>query len=190
MVLIRKLKEKDIESVVLLHLNYLNKGFLANLGTEFLRDFYQSTLNIESVFTIVAIESSKPIGFLMGATNLNIFPRLMIACLWQKLILVIFLKPKILLKLIQIPFYPSFKKDIQGEILSVAVSKDFQRKGIGKLLINAAKKEFSKRNIKNYHLSVRAKMIGSNLFYKKIGMKKEKTSKFMGDEIIFWTNEI
>lgn len=187
--LLRKIAERDIPEVALIHFQYLKLGILSNLGESFLVDFYKSLLKQNSTFTIVVDNGSKIVGFATGATKLNSVPRTMISGLWFATLIAVIKNPKIAVKLLQTPFYPSFKSGENiGEIFSIAVIPAYRRQGIGAKLIESCRKEFKKRGYNHFQVSVREKMQAANHFYEKLKLKKKASSKFLNEEIIFYGN--
>ena len=184
---VRKLTAKDIKQVSKMHQSYLDAGVISHLGQEFLIEFYKCLLKQKSTFTYVSISDGIVVGFVTGAINLKLIPKLLFKNLWYPFILSTLKNPKIVVQVIQMPFYPSFKQNKKiGEIFSLAVSSEYRKKGTGKSLIRTAEKKFKKMGYHNYQVSVRKKMISANKFYKKIGLKKVRTEKFLGEKICFW----
>lgn len=187
MVLIRKLAAPDIKRIASLHRKYLREGIIAKLGQDFLEDFYKVTLNQKSVFTLVAVEENDIVGFVTGAVHLKAVPQIMLRALAKSVLISVVKNPQILPKLIQIPFYPSFAKNNNfGEIFSIVVTAQKRGQGIGSHLIRACCQEFRKRKCRLFVLSARKSMKDTSVFYEKVGLKKEKTVKFLGEKIVFW----
>ncbi|MEX2028726.1 MAG: N-acetyltransferase [Candidatus Curtissbacteria bacterium] len=169
-----------------MHKLYLKEGTLAKLDENFLKDFYLSTTNEKNIFTVVASEGNEVLGFATGAVNLNSVPRIIIPKVARSFILAILKNPLIILKIAQMPFYPSFiHRTKSAEIFSIAVLPNYQGKGIGKSLIKYCRNEFKKKGYDNFLVSARDDMEANN-FYKKIGLKKVKSTRFLGDKINFW----
>lgn len=60
----------------------------------------------------------------------------------------------------------------RGKILSIAVSKNHRRQGIGSALMKEILKQFKKANLKFVCLEVRISNKAAQLFYEKLGFKK------------------
>lgn len=187
--IIRKITNEDIPEVASIHFKHLKVGVLSHLGEKFLREFYKSLLKQNSTFTLVAFHDSKIIGFATGAINLQTVPKALITDLWLPTLFAIIKNPVIAVKLLQTPFYPSFKTNVNiGEIFSLAVIPGFRRQGIGSKLINSCKKEFKKRDCDHFQISVRKKMLQANSFYLKMKLRKKASGKFLNEEIIYYGN--
>lgn len=184
---IRKLEQLDIGNIAQIHQKYLNDGLLANLGYDFLREFYKSLLMEKSSFTFVATEKSKIAGFVTAASDFNRIKKSALRNLWHLVLMQVLKNPILITKVLGLPFYPGFKKDSKiPEILSLAVTPENRGKGIGKALLTSCKQEFKKRGFASFLLSVRSSMKEANAFYQKIGLVKVKTATFMGEEIVFY----
>src|SRR3989344_1730517 len=189
--LIKKIAKKDINQVSLIHRDNLDTGVISHMGISFLEKFYETLLKQDNIFTFVAIEDSKIVGFATAACDLKSIPRLIIQNLWQEILISLFKNPFLLYKLIQMPFYPSFKEHGQiGEIFSIAVLPEHQRAGIGTKLIKRCQREFKRYKCKLFQLSVRKKIKSANNFYVKIGLKKKSQGKFLGEDIIFYKGKV
>lgn len=188
---IRKLSNKDIPNVALIHYKYLKLGVLSHLGRDFLEKFYQVLLAQRSTFTLVATFDNSIAGFATGATNLNIITKIMISNLWFPTLVTIVKNPSLIIKLAQMPFYPSFKENKKiGEIFTIAVKPEYRRKKIGTLLIKECAKEFKTLGYRVFQVSVRKKMKAANLFYQKLGLSKKREARFLGEEIIFYYGKL
>ena len=186
-VLIRNFNESDINKLAQIHYKHLDAGVLSQMGEAFLEDFYRTHLNQKNIFIFVAQKNKNIVGFATGAVELGLIPKTIILKLWRKVVLVILKNPLLLFRLIQIPFYPSFRqKRNLGEVLSIVVIPKARGEGIGKRLIESCCREFRKKGTAKYQLSVREKMEDANLFYQKIGLKKTKVVKFLGEKVVFW----
>lgn len=184
---IRKLEQQNIGHVAEIHRKYLNDGLLANLGYNFLKEFYKLLLMEKSSFTFVATEKNKITGFITAASDLNRIKKNALRNLWHLVLMQVLKNPSLIAKVLGLPFYPGFKKDAQiPEILSLAVTPENRGKGIGKALLARCKEEFKRRGFKSFLLSVRSSMREANAFYQKIGLVKVKTATFLGEEVVFY----
>jgi len=62
----------------------------------------------------------------------------------------------------------------EGHIISLAVDKDYRRRGVGAALVMTAISIFEKFHIKNIKLEVRARNTGAIKFYRALGFSEEK----------------
>jgi [ribosomal protein S18]-alanine N-acetyltransferase len=70
----------------------------------------------------------------------------------------------------------------EGHIISLAVDKKYQRKGVGSKLVKTAMKIFKKYNIHKVKLEVRVKNQGARKFYLNMGFsEKENLEKYYED---------
>lgn len=177
--------------MALIHYKHLKLGVISHLGVRFLEKFYRVLIIEPSTFTLVATYGGSVAGFATGATNLNIITKIMIANLWFWALVAIVKKPWLIIKLAQMPFYPSFRQNKKiGEIFTIAVKPKYRRKKIGTLLIEKCGREFKARGYRVFQVSVRKKIKAANLFYRKLGLGKKMQAKFLGEEIIFYQGKV
>ena len=189
--LIKRIAKRDTPQVSQIHRDILKTGVISHMGISFLEKFYEILLEQKNIATFVAYEDNKVVAFATAAFDLKSIPRLIIQNLWQEILISLFKNPFLLYKLIQMPFYPSFKEHGQiGEIFSIAVLPQYQRSGIGTNLIMRCQKEFKRYKCKLFQLSVRKKIKSANNFYVKIGLKKKSQGKFLGEDIIFYQGKV
>ena len=169
-IIIAPLTSQYIDQVVKIHRQELS-GFLSNLGENFLEKFYRQSLYIPELFTFAIKENEQVLGFMMAATATK--------SLYKKIIFtdilgfgIIFLKYLIthlnkIPKILQTMAYPGFSYDIP-ELLTIAIAKRQQGKGLGRKLFIKTVEEFRKRGVKNFKISTYARL-SANEFYKKMG---------------------
>ncbi len=189
--MIQKLSKDDISQVARLHKTELS-GFLPELGEDFLIKFYRATLTIPEVFTLVEKNNEQILGFITGITQVK--------GLYKKVILnnplgfiILFLRyfivhPENIVKTVKILSYPGFSSDIP-ELLTIAVGKEYQRRGIGRKLFKELVAEFKKRKVKKLLVSVYDRL-PANMFYKKIGCRFEKSFPFLGEKMNYYSFRI
>lgn len=183
---LKLLSAKEVAQVAKIHKLYLKEGTLSQLDEGFLKDFYASTIAEANIFTVTVLQENEVLGFATGAVNLSSIPKNIIPKVLKSFILSVAKNPLIFFKIVQMPFYLSFtQKTKSAEIFSIAVLPKSQGKGIGKALIDFCRKEFKKKGYTNFLVSARNNM-EANKFYKKIGMDKIRSVKFLGDTINFW----
>ncbi len=180
--MIRELKSDDIDQVVSIHLNKLS-GFLSLLGKNFLTKYYQSSLNTLEIFTLVEINKNQISGFATGAVRLK---GLIFKIISQDIIGFIslflnmfFTHPFLLLGTVKTLAYPGFSQDVP-ELLTIAVKKKYQKRGIGKKLFQAIKKEFHKRGVKHFQISMYQRLPAA-MFYEKMGCRKSGTFTYQSE---------
>lgn len=185
--MICKLELADISQVVKIHRQELS-GFLSELGEEFLKKFYKASLNIPEIFTFVEKKNEQVLGFVSGVTSpkglykkiffKDIFP-------FTQMILGIFIThPLKIVKMAKILTYPGFSSG-SPELITIAVEKKHQRRGIGKKLFLKTAQEFEKRKIKKFHIGVYSRL-PANAFYRKTGCRFCYTFNFLGEKMNYY----
>ncbi len=186
--MIKNLSISDVEQVAKIHRRELS-GFLSELGESFLEHFYKESLHIPEMFTLVEIENDQILGIASGITTVK--------GLYKKIISrdiigfgIVFLSyfithPIQIVKMVKTLSYPGFEEDIP-ELLIIAVSGEYQKKGIGKKLFHAVVEEFKNRKIKRFKISVYERL-PANGFYKKIGCKFDSSFDFLGEKMNYYT---
>lgn len=178
--MLEKLKIEDIPHVVEIHRSELH-GFLSDLGEGFLTKFYEVSLDIPEIFTLVEVENEQILGFVTATTRVK--------GLYKKVIFknpfvfaVLFLSnfithPINIVKSVKSLIYPGFADDIP-ELLTIAVKKEYQNKGIGTKLFTETAKEFQRRGFRKFQVST-YETLSANSFYKKMGCKYERSFDFL-----------
>lgn len=185
--MIRQLKAGDIDQVVNIHLSQL-PGFLSRLGKKFLCQYYQASLNTLEIFTLVEKNDEQIQGFASGTVRLK---GLILKIISQDIIGFIFLfmnmfftHPFLLLGTVKTLAYPGFSQDVP-ELLTIAVKKNNQNRGIGKKLFQAIKKEFYNRGVKHFQVSM-YKRLPAAKFYEKMGCRKAGTFTFQSELMSYY----
>lgn len=183
--------ERDIKQIATLHLRELS-GFLPELGRQFLEKFYSMSLTLDEVFLFVEKENGQIVGFVSGISNpkglyKKIITRDILGFSW------IFLKhfvkhPTNITKFVKILLYPGFSESIP-ELLSIAVSKKHQMKGIGRRLFTRTVNEFKSKGLHEFKISVYEKL-PANGFYKKMGCQQVQTFEFLGQKMNYFIYRI
>jgi len=185
--MIRSLQEKDIHSVARIHRDEL-PGFLSTLGEEFLLEFYRTSMKLPFLFTYVDDEKGIITGFVSGVESVkglnkqivraNLFTFLLIS------LKVAIRNPLLIVKVMRVLAYPGFTHT-DGELLSIAIDRKYQRKNIGKRLFREVTTEFRKRNIHTFLVSIYSDL-PANGFYRKIGCKMDSSFAFMGKTMNYY----
>lgn len=189
--MIREMVHVDVVQVVRLHKQEI-PGFLPELGEEFLKKFYKVSLSIPEIFTYVAKEDEQILGFVSAITSTKGFHKKII---FKDIagFAIIFLRyfithPEKIVKILRILSYPGFF-DNSPELLTIAIAKKYQRRGIGSKLFKKTAAEFKKRGFKKFKVSVYDKL-PVNQFYKKVGCQFEKSFIFLGEKMNYYSYEI
>lgn len=186
-----KVTADDISQIAAIHKQEL-LGFLPELGKQFLEKFYSISLTIDEIFLFVVKENGQIVGFVSGISNpkglyKKIIRKDMVGFSW--IFLKYFLKhPTNIIKLVKILLYPGFSESTP-ELLSIAVSRQHQMKGIGRKLFTQTVDEFKSRGFDEFKISVYERL-AANGFYKKIGCQKIQTFPFLGESMNYYMYKI
>lgn len=166
-------EKKDALQIAQIHKTEINKGFLSSLNVYFLKNLYSAVIESNVSFCIVAKENENVIGFIAGVTDLNkfysyFFKRYFLRSmplLFKKIFSISFIR-----KIIETLFYPVKEKNLPpAELLTMAVSKQFQGQGIaGKMFLEFVS-EVKKRNVKKFKVLVGEELASAIHFYEKSG---------------------
>lgn len=185
--MIEKLEQRDIDQLVRLYRREL-PGFLSDLGDDFLKRFYQASLSIPKMYTIVEKQNEQIIGFATFVTSVK---ELYFRTISQDILgfAWIFLRYFIThidktIKVLQAFTYPGFREDIP-ELLTIVVDKNHQGKGIGRKLFSRVSEELAKKGVKEFKISTYACM-RANGFYKKIGCKFDRSFNFLSEKMNYY----
>ncbi|MBI3955546.1 GNAT family N-acetyltransferase [Candidatus Gottesmanbacteria bacterium] len=185
--MLKKLTLKDIPQVVKIHREEL-RGFLSQMGKDFLKKFYEVSLGIPEMFTLVEKQDEQIQGFATGAVRLK---SLTIRILFKDVLgfvrifmNILFTHPILLLGSVKTLTYPGFSQDVP-ELLTIAVQKNFQNRGTGKKLFQAIKNKFQKRSVKYFQVSMYAKLPAGK-FYEKMGCRLIKNFAFRGQNMSYY----
>ncbi|MEK9147085.1 MAG: GNAT family N-acetyltransferase [Patescibacteria group bacterium] len=186
MIQIKKLDKDKIPQIAKIHKQCLSNGFIASFPLGFLEKYYDTLFESKDVFTYIAVDDQKVLGFITATYNVKALPKILITHLWKEVIILI-KNPLFLVKIFQLSLHPSLRDEKSScEIPSIAVVPSARRHGLGKKLISAAKLEFKGKGFKKFQLSLRDSMQEANTFYQRLGLKKVKSAKFLGETINFW----
>ena len=175
-----------------LHYQTINQGFLSSLGEKFLQVLYEYLIQNELV--LVYKEDQSVLGYVSCAlSSKGIMKRFIYTKPSEiiRIVLAILKKPKLLKPLMETYRAPSLStSDIntvdqipETELLSISVSPNVQKGGIGMQLIYALEAELKKRNIHSYKVIAGEKLEGANKFYLKNGFVLAKKISIHGNNI-------
>lgn len=189
--MIKRLTNEDISQVARIHKNELF-GFLPELGIQFLEKFYKESLTIPEMFTFVEKESDHILGFATGVfTAKGLYSKVIsrdIIGFGFLLLSNIIVHPRNLIRMVKTLLYPGFSADIP-ELLTIAVIRTSQKKGIGRRLVKKIALTFHKKGIKQFRVSVYDRL-PANGFYKKIGFTFDRSFSFLGERMNYYIYEI
>jgi ribosomal protein S18 acetylase RimI-like enzyme len=170
---------RDIfDQVAEIHLAEINEGFLATLGSGFLKRLYRALAESPHAFLLIAMERDVVVGFICGGTDTaKVYRSFMMR--WGVLILPSLL-PKLfsfhrMKRIVETLLYPS-KEEVadlpKPEILNFCVSSKHQRKGVGRLLFIELVKEFQSRGISRIRIVTGKDQRSAQGFYESLGAEK------------------
>lgn len=172
----------DIQSVALLHKTGITASSLSFLGNSFLEKLYTAIAKSKDSFLIVAIKDSEIVGFVSGAMSKKGILICLIKTNFFSLVLVLF--PKIfslttIKKMIDVLLYivKDPKKDYNNaspELLSIVVSEQWRRQGIGQKLFEEMADTFAEHGVQKFKMVVGQSLIHARKFYEDIGAEREK----------------
>ena len=173
--MIRKGSEQDSGRIAAIHCREISSGFLSQLGPGFLARLYRFIAKSPHSFIFVSEEKGRVNGFIAGSTD----SRRLYREFCHALPLSIFLA--LLARMADLNFIRaalSIRKHMIGkaagaqgaELLSIAVSREFQRKGIGCKLVRALSAEIKSRGRAECRVLV-GKILGNARFYESAGFK-------------------
>ncbi|OIO14733.1 hypothetical protein COV53_03450 [Candidatus Gottesmanbacteria bacterium CG11_big_fil_rev_8_21_14_0_20_37_11] len=185
--MVTKLTSQDLKAVSAIHQAEL-PGILSEFGTEFLEKFYRESLHIPELFTFIEKEDEQVIGLITGTTSLDgLYFKVVkrdILGFFSLIMKHLITHPASIFKIIRILTYPGFSNK-DSELLTIAVSRRYQKRGIGRKLFASAVKEFKKRKIIHFKIGVYERL-KANGFYRKIGCRKLHTFNFLGEQMNYY----
>lgn len=177
---------EDSRQVAGIHHKEITRGFLSELGEEFLEEFYRSIIRSEAGFCVVVKADGNIVGFVSGCTNLDRFYKDFFKKHTLKALRILF--PKIfnlkrIKKIIETLFYPKKERTLpKAELLTIAVKSEFHGKGIAEEMFNIFVDEMKRRGVVEFKVLVGECLERAIGFYEKLGFKlHSKTSIHKGE---------
>ena len=194
--MLRQAKKSDINKLAEIHFLELHSDFLPGLGQEFLRLLYLNLLQSKNTHIWVCELDNNVQGFVVGSKNFsNDFKKIVLKNFIRFVILIspqIIKSPNILKNILETFLYAKKQGHdlIEAELIVIAVSTKFHRKGIGKKLIFMLEKSFMKDNVEKYKVIVNKNNSKANLLYNSIGFKKQREFLLYGKKLNLYIKEI
>ena len=178
--------------IATLHKQTISEGFLSKLGLGFLKSLYKFLIKKEIV--LVYQEEENVLGFVSCTlSSKNIMRRFLLynPFIIIKIFLSIIMNPALIKPLFETYRAPSLsdsskKNSIKlpdTELLSISVSPEAQKEGIGTKLLNALETELKNKGITQYKVIAGEKLMGANKFYRKNSFKLIKQVAIHGNDI-------
>ena len=149
---IRRVSLMDLDLVVRIHENAFNHSFLTSLGSRFLRHYYHILLKDKGSTFLGSYNGNELVGFCSIANHSKGYNKRLIKsnllgflCLgWN----IVKSNPLYIIRLLMNLDKKSSQKDSgeYSEVLSIAVSKPYQGKGIGGKLLKFAEEDLKNQN--------------------------------------------
>ena len=175
--------KEDALAMASIHKAEIGKGFLSSLSPAFLQRFYIALVVSGASFCVVAKENNQVVGFASGVTNMNKFYKyFLLHYFFQSFIILL---PKIFSsfkKILEAMLYPVKNEEYlpQAELLVIAITKEFQGKGVGGLMLSAFVLEMKKGNISIFKVVVGEELKQAITFYEKNNFKFIKNINIHG----------
>lgn len=154
MIKVRKANDRDVSTIVKIHIDRFSSFFLTTLGEGFLKVFYSSFIKSDAVLLVLE-EDNKIRGFTAGSRKNNGFFKMLIFSNFLAFTLqgvkILVTNPKGLKRL----FVNANKgggKLVFAELLSIATEKNTQ--GFGKMLLEEFEKELRSANTEKLPISL------------------------------------
>ena len=175
-IVVRKMKSEDLDSVVRIHLEAFPGFFLSFLGSSFLRELYISIISDPSGLAYVSVDFDNVNGFVAGTDNpVDFYQRLLRKRWWRFAWAASFSalkRPTIILRLIR-SFSRGQQPDVRencATLMSIAISPEAQRNGIGRSLVKVFLQEALNRKLMYVNLTTdKFNNEAVNRFYQNLG---------------------
>lgn len=166
-------KKEDTLQIAKIHKTEINKGFLSSLSVHFLENLYSTVIVSNVSFCVVAKEDGIVVGFITGVTNLNKFYLYFLKKYFLQSVFILvpkFFNIVYIKKTFETLFYPVKEKKLPpAELLTMAVSSEFQGQGIASKMFLEFISEMKKRDVKIFKVLVGKELRPAIIFYEKNG---------------------
>ncbi len=174
--IIRLANKDDCSGVAKIHAQEIKLGFLSELGEKFLFYFYSAMIDSPNAFLIVAEDNGSIIGFISGCIDLKKFYRGFVRKYIIKITPILFKKVfniNSLKKILETTKYAKQeeKKLPETELVSFAVSSQFQGRGVAKKLLDEFFSKMRKNGVEHIRVIVGEGLKSAIKFYEKNGFK-------------------
>ncbi len=178
-------QSQDAPAIANIHKTEISGGFLSSLPEAFLEKFYEAIILSPVSFCVVAKENNQVVGFVAGTTDISTFYRYFFThYFFQSFFIVL---PKLFSsfkKIAETLLYPTKEKALpKAELLTIAVKKEFQGRGIAGQMFKEFTAEMRKRNIKEFKVLVGANLPQAIHFYEKNGFRFVKNTSVHGKAV-------
>ena len=164
--------KKDAVHIARIHLREINQGFLSSLGEKFLIKLYEAMILSKNSFVVIAKKNNQIIGFISGSVNARKFYKYFLKKYFFQVLFVLLLKITNFKKIFETLKYSRENQNLpQAELLSAAVKKEYQGKGVAQKIFRMFVQEMQKQGIKKFKVVVGENLPRAVRFYEKVGFK-------------------
>lgn len=165
-----KIDRNIIFQAAKLHYESLSyRSFITLFGQKFLELIYETLLQEQLVFFVLAVEQGNLLGFILACVDSSKLSQIMIKrfnLFFPIIMNVLIKKPYLIKNIFETIFYSSKEeKGIKPELLIMAVDESYRSLGIGSKMIVTMEEEFLRLGYKKYKVTVHQGMARSNKFY-------------------------
>jgi ribosomal protein S18 acetylase RimI-like enzyme len=171
------LQREHAARVAELHCAALAGDFLPSLGQGFLTVFYEGAMDLGVGFGFVAIEDSRPVGFVLGSADTSaLFKRVVARCavtLGLRAIPATIRKPALVANVLETFLYPGKEDAVpeKAELVVIGFDAAYRGRGLGRGLVNALNNAFRTQGVRSYKVTVLQENLGANSFYRALGFQ-------------------
>ncbi len=151
----------------------------------FLVKFYEGIVRYPGGFCVVAEDGGRVVGFITGVTDMRAFSRFFLRNFFFT---AVFLLPRMIgiltvRKLFESLQYSQHQDDLpKAELLTMAVAKDFQGKGVAGEMFALFLGEMKTRGVREFRVLVGEKLQRAIAWYEKHGFRLAKSMSVHGKE--------
>lgn len=185
--------KEDIGAIVALHRHSFTNVLIGQMGEDYLQFYYKNIINNPAGVIYIYKMDSEVAGFLAGISTGRGFYTIKY---YQKTILAllksIIQRPSILVNLV-IYIYRNIiihGKEPDAELLSIAVDKQYQGRGIGTLLVKNYETWLMQNNTCKYKVYTDTNYSTGNALYEKLGFQLSGQAKLFGIEYKMYRRDI
>ncbi len=166
-------RKHDALQIAKIHKAEINKGFLSSLSVPFLKNLYSAIIESDVGFCVVVKENDAVVGFISGVVDINaLYVHFLKKYFFQSIILLFkkFFSFSYIKKMFEILLYPVKESKLPpAELLTMAVSRQFQGQGIAGKMFTEFLTEMKKRKITSFKVLVGEDLKPAIHFYEKSG---------------------
>jgi ribosomal protein S18 acetylase RimI-like enzyme len=190
---IRAATTGDAAILARLHADNIDTGFLRTLGVGFLRHLYESMLRYEDATVLVATDPYGPVAFVAGVSDVGAFYRRFVTtkgAVAGMSAIPRLVRPSAWRKIWETARYDGDHQETGAELLSMAVSAPYRRRGLGKALASRLLEDLAGSGIGRVKVVVGAKNSGARKLYESVGfVAKDTIEVHRGEQSIVLVSE-